>query len=101
MHLEAEDLRFVAANGFIWDEGGVDLEDDVMEGGTKVGAIDSRVAGRLWIVDIFAFGTVELDGLHICDVGQSHGEEVLLFAVDARTFAEVALLVLIELWIDS
>lgn len=46
----------------------VDEEEQVREGGAKVGAIDRAVAGRFRRVDVLAATAVELDGFFVRDV---------------------------------
>lgn len=97
MHLEAVDAGDVSLDAFGGDEGGVDLEDDVVEGGAEVGAIDGGVARGFGVVEILAAGAVELDGLEVGDIGEAHGEQGVRVAVDARAFTKFRLLVLVEL----
>lgn len=97
MDFEAEDLGNVALGGFGRNERGVDLEQDVVEGCTEVGAVDGSVAARLGIVHVLAAGAPQLDGLQVGNVGQAHGQQRVRVAVDAGTFAKVGLLVLLEL----
>lgn len=98
VHLEAVDARDVALDALGGDEGRVDLEDDVVERGAKVGAVDGGVARGFRVVEVLAAGAVELDGLEVGDVGEAHGEEGVGVAVDARAFAEFGLFVLVELF---
>lgn len=95
--LEAVAPGRVALGGLGGRQGGVDLEEDLGEGGAEVGAIDGGVAARLWVVEVLAAGAPELDGLLVGDVGQADGQEGVRVAVDAGAFAEVCLLVLLEL----
>lgn len=97
MHPEPVDLRFVAALGLWRQEAGVHLEEDVMERGAEVGAIDDGVAGGFWIVEVLAARAVELDSADVGVVVLAHGEQILTFAGKARAFAEVALLEFVEL----
>ena len=97
MDLEAVDAGDVALNRLEGHEGRVDLEEDVVEGGAKVGAVDGGVSGRLWVVRVLAARAVELDGFEVRDVGEAHREEGVGLAHDAGAFAKVALLVLFEL----
>ena len=73
--LEAVAARHVALYRLGGDEGGVDLEDDVVEGGAKVRAVDGGVAGRLGVVNVLAASAVQLNGLDVGNVGEAHGEE--------------------------
>lgn len=97
MHFEAVDLGLVAAAGFFGDEGWVDLEEDVVERGAEVGAVDGGVARGLGVVEVFAFGAVELYAFLVRDVGEAHGEEGVVLAHYAGAFAEVAFFVFFEL----
>lgn len=95
--LEAVAPWCVALGGLGGGQGGVDLEEDLGEGGAEVGAIDGRVAAGLWVVEVLAAGAPELDGLLVGDVGQADGQEGVRIAVDAGALAEVCLLILLEL----
>lgn len=95
--LEAVAPGRVALDGLGGRQGGVDLEEDLGEGGAEIGAVDGGVAARLWVVEILAPGTPELDGLLVGDVGQADGQEGVRVAMDAGAFAEVGLLILLEL----
>lgn len=97
MHLEAVDAGDVPLDAFGWNEGGVDLENDVVEGGAEVGAVDRGVARGFGVVEVLTPGAVELDGLEVGNVGETHGEQRVRVAVDAGTFAKFGLLVLVEL----
>jgi hypothetical protein len=97
VHLKAEDPGLVAALALGRQHVGVHLEEDVVEGGAEVGAVDDGVARRLWVVEVFAAGAVELHGGGVCDVGLAHGEERLGLAHDAGALAEVGLFELLEL----
>jgi hypothetical protein len=96
VHLEAKDSWLEAALRLGGQHVGVDLEQDVVERGAKVSAIDAGVARRLRIVDVFAAPAVELDGGRVGHVGLAHGEEGLRVAHDARAFAKVGLFELLE-----
>ena len=63
----------------------------------EVCPIYRAVARGFWRVDIFASAAVELDGLFVCNVGQTDGEEWLGLAKDTRTAPEIDFLVLLEL----
>lgn len=95
--LEAVAPGRVALGGLGGRQGGVDLEEDLGEGGAEVGAVDGGVAARLWVVEVLAAGAPELDGLLVGDVGQADGQEGVRVAVDAGAFAEVSLFILLEL----
>lgn len=97
MNFEPKHTRLVAANGFLGDEGWVDLEENVLEGSTEVGTIDVGMAAGFGVIDVFTFAAVELDGLGGRDVGQASREEGVGVTHDARTFAKVSFLVLLEL----
>lgn len=97
VHLEAVDAGDVPFNAFGGDEGGVDLEDDVVKGGAEVGAVDGGVARGFGVVEVLAAGAVELDRLEIGNIGEAHGEQGVRVTVDAGTFAKLGLFVLVEL----
>ena len=97
MHFKPKYFRFVLLDGFLGDEGGVDLEKDVLEGSTEVGAVDDGVPGGFRVVEVFAFGAVEFDGLDVGKVGHAGWEEEVGVAHDAGAFAKVAFFVLVEL----
>lgn len=98
MDFEAVHARDVALRALRGDQGWVHLEDDVVERGAEVGAVDGGVPRGLWVVRIFAAGAVELDGFEVGDVREAHGQERVGVAHDARTFPELGLLILVELW---
>lgn len=56
--------------------------------------------GRFRVVEVLAFGAVELDGGAGREVGEPGGEEGMCVAEDAGAFAEVGFFVFFEL-IDS
>ena len=91
MHAETVDARLVAALGLGGRQGRVDLEEDVVEAGAEVGAVDGVVARGFGIVDVLAARAVELDVRHVGYVVLAHGQQVLRLADDARAFAEDAL----------
>ena len=91
MHAESVDARLVAALGLGGRQGRVDLEEDVVEAGAEVGAVDGVVARGFGVVDVLAARAVELDVGHVGYVVLAHGQQVLRFADDARAFAEDAL----------
>lgn len=95
--LEAVAPGRVTLGGLGGRQGGVDLEEDLGEGSAEVGPVDGGVAARLWVIKVLAAGTPELDGLLVGDVGRADGQEGVRVAVDAGAFAEVCLLVLLEL----
>lgn len=95
--LEAVAPGRVALGGLGGRQGGVDLEEDLGEGGAEVGAVNSGVAARLWVVEVLAPGAPELDGLLVGNVGQANGQEWVRVAMDAGAFAEICLLVLLKL----
>ena len=67
--LEAVAPGRMALGGLGGRQGGVDLEEDLGEGGAEVGAVDGGVAARLWVVEVLAAGAPELDGLLVGNVG--------------------------------
>lgn len=88
-------ISFIA----LWrDECGVDLEEDVVERCTKVCSINSCVARRFGVVDILAFGTVELYCFKVWVVRLSHRQQGLRFAHHSRAFAKIILFVLLKLF---
>lgn len=97
MDLKAVNPWSVAVVALGWDQGWVDLEYDIVEGGTEVCAIDSRVTRGFRIVDIFTFGAIELHCLHIWVVGLAHRKERMCLAHDSRAFSKIRLLVFLEL----
>lgn len=68
-----------------------------MERGAKVSAVDGGVSGRFWVVEVFAFTAVELDGLDVGKVGHAGWEERVVLAHDTGTFAKVAFFVFLKL----
>lgn len=94
--LEAEDLWFIAAARFRGHQSRVDLEEDVVEGAAKVGAVDTGVARRLGVVDVLALGAVEFHGLQSGVVAGAEGQERVRFAHDAWAAAKVGLLELLD-----
>ncbi len=48
-----------------------------MEGGSEIGAVDGGVPGGFRVVEVFAFGTVELYGFYVWVVGEAGWEERL------------------------
>jgi hypothetical protein len=91
----------VALDGLGWRQGGVDLEENLGEGGAEVCAVDGGMAARLGIVEVLAPGAPELDRLLVRDVGQADGQEGMRVAVDARAFSKVGLLIFLELIVPS
>lgn len=97
MDPEPVDPRLVPPLRLLRHQCGIDLEQDVVEAGPEVRAIDAVVARRLRVVDVLAFGAVEFHLGVAGDVVLGHGEEMLRLADYARAFAEDALLVLVHL----
>ena len=97
MHLKAVHARYVSLGALGGDERRVDLEDDVVKRSAKVGAIDSGMPGRLGVIYVLTARTVQLYGLRGWDVGEAHGEQRMGVAHHTGTFAEVSLLVFLEL----
>lgn len=97
MHLEAKHPGAVALLAFVGHQGRVDLEEDVGEGGAEVGAVDVGVPRRFRVVEVLAFGAVELDGLDVRVVRHAGREERRGAAEDPRAFAEVGFLVFFQL----
>lgn len=69
MHLETEALGRVPLGRLFGNKLRIDLEQNVGEGGTKVGAVNGGVAAGFGRVYVLAFGAVELDGVVAGDVG--------------------------------
>ena len=97
MHLEAENPRTIPLFAFFGHKGRIDLEQDIRERSTEVGAIDVGVPGGFGVVEVFAFGAVEFDGLDVWIIGHAGGEEGGGGAEDARAFAEIGFFVFFEL----
>lgn len=97
MDLESVETRLVAVLRLLRQHGWVHLKEDVVERRAKVSAVDGVVARRLWVVDVFALGAVQLDMRGVGYIMQAHGEQMLRVADDARALSEYALLVLVEL----
>ena len=53
------------------------------------------MARRLGVVDVFASGAVELDGLQIGHIREAHGKEGVGVTHDTRAFSKLGLLVLV------
>ena len=96
--LEAVDAGYVTLDALSGDQGGVDLEDDVVEGGAEVGTIDSSVAGRLGVVNVLAPGAIELHRPEIRYVRESHRQERVAVALDAGALPELGFLVFLKLF---
>ena len=73
------------------------MEEEVGERSTEVGAIDARVAGGLWIVDVLTLGAVQLDVLRRRCVGEASGQEMRACTVHTWAFAEFTFLILLQL----
>jgi hypothetical protein len=87
-------VSFVA----LWrDEGGVNLKENVVKRGTKIGAIDGCMARGFGVVDIFTLGTVELDCFKVRVVRLPHRQQSLGFTHDSRALAKIVFLVLFKL----
>jgi len=97
VHAETVDAGLVAALRLRGRQGRVDLEQDVVEGGAEVGAVDGVVARGFRVVDVLTARAVELHVGHVGHVVLAHGQQVLGFADDARAFAEDALFELLHL----
>lgn len=97
MHLEPKNPWLISPDAFLGYQGWVNLEQDVLERGAKVSAIDSGVSGRFWVVEVFAFAAVEFDGLDVGEVGHAGWEERVVLAHNAGTFAKVAFFIFLKL----
>ena len=62
MNPKPKHLRLVPSNRFGRQHVGVDLEEDVVEGGAEVGAVDGGVTRGLGVVEVFAAAAVEFYG---------------------------------------
>lgn len=100
MNLEPKHPGTIPLFALFGNKGRVNLKEDVGEGSPEVGAIDVGVAGGFGVVEVFAFGAVEFDGLDVWVVGHAGGQERGRGAEDAGTFAEVGFFVFFELAID-
>ena len=54
----------------------------------------------LWVVEVFAFATVELHALDVGQVGEASRKEWVRGAGDAGAFAEVEAFVFLKLWLQ-
>lgn len=97
MDLEAKYAGHVAVVGLGGYQSRVDLKENVVEGGAKIGAIDQRMTGGFGIIDVFATCAVEFDGLDVGIIGLTHGQQRMRFAHNAWAFTELGLLVLVKL----
>ena len=97
MDLEAKNPGHVPCPALLRNQGWVDLEEDIVERGAEVGAIDGGVSGRLRVVDVLTLGAVHLDRLLVREIGLAHREQGVGVADDAGAFAEVGFLVFVEL----
>lgn len=77
VNLESIDPRAVALVALGGHQRWVHLEQDVVEAGPKVRAIDGGVTRRLWVIDVLALGAVELHGFDVGVVRLAHGKEGL------------------------
>ena len=62
MHLEAEDAGLVSSLCFGGKHRGVDLEEDVVERGAEVGAVNYGMTRGLGVVQVLAASAVEFYG---------------------------------------
>ncbi len=67
------DTGFVTTRALAGQQGRVDLEEDVMEGGTEICAIDGCVSGGFGVVQVLATGAVEFDCFDGDEVRETHG----------------------------
>ena len=74
------------------------LEEDIVKGCAEVGTVDASVAGGFGVVDVFAFGAVELDWLDAGGVCEAHGQQRMLVTHHAGAFSEVSAFVFLELF---
>ena len=97
MQPEPKDARHIPLLWLWRDQRRVHLQQHVRERRAKVGAVEARVAGRLGVVNVFALGAEELDGLDARDVRDADGEDGLVVAEGAGAVAKVAALELFGL----
>lgn len=95
---EPVDARDVAFGALGRHQGRVHLEHDVVERGAKVGPVNSGVPRRLWVVNVLAPRAVQLDRLLVGHVRLAHGEQRVRVTKDARAFAKIGFLILVELF---
>lgn len=74
MHPEPIDSRLVPPLRLLRHQRRIDLEQDAVEAGAEVCAIYAVVPGRLGVVDVLAFGAVQLHGGHVGNVVLADGE---------------------------
>lgn len=72
MHFKPVDSRDVSVCVLRRYQCWVDLEHDVVKGGTKVRAIDGSMPRGLGVIDVFASNAVELNGLLVWDISLAH-----------------------------
>jgi hypothetical protein len=97
MNLEPKHPRYMPPTALLRDQGRVDLEEDVVERGAEVRAVDGGVTGRFRVVDVFAFDAVHLYRFLVRDVGLAHGKQWVGVADHAWAFAEISFFVFVEL----
>ncbi len=97
MHLESKNPWLVSSDALLGDQGRVNLEQDVLERGAKVGAVDGRMPRGFRIIEVFAFAAVEFDGLDVGEVGHAGRKEGMVLAHNAGAFAKVAFLIFLKL----
>lgn len=61
MNSKSEDLGLVSFATLLWYECWIYLEENVVEGSTKVGTIDLSMSGGFGVVDVFTSSTEEFD----------------------------------------
>lgn len=76
----------------------MDLEKHMGKGGPIVGTVNGRVTRGLGIVNVLTTRAVELYGLGVGNVAQTHREERLIVAEDTGTAPKVGFLVFLELY---
>lgn len=95
--LETIDPGFVATATLLGVEGGVNLEQDGVERGTEVRAINGGMARRLGVVDILTFRAVQLHSALVRQVGLANGQERMAIAHHTGALSKVAFLVFLKL----
>ncbi len=76
MDLETKHPRLIAGAALLRNERGVYLKEDVLEGRAEVSAVDGGVARGLGVVQVFALGAEEFDGLYGRQVGEACRKEM-------------------------
>ena len=97
MHPKPKHPRLIPFPTFPRHQRRINLEHDALKTGAKICAVDGGVPGGFRVVDVFAFGAVEFDGLDPGGVGQGGGKQGVGGAVEAGATAEIEFFVFFEL----